>query len=246
VVAVLEAEAEEDEPGDHEGGGEPDDGEAGFGFEDAVVAAHGDAGCEVVEPVSGELAEESGDDGGEVEEAFDINSQNMIWLSWMGREGKKGARTNLLKSEVIKWGQKNRECRVNSHHPGKRKAIIDTTQQHSRLRNHLPWSDECFPERASLLPALPLLDAYQSQPARFGHRLLGGWDVSVVEGFIDEKGYTDEADGCHDGEEPETPVPLRGVEDEGCEEGPEVGREDDKPGPDIDFAAGIELAMFLW
>ena len=70
--------------------------------------------------------------------------------------------------------------------------------------------------------------------------------MSIVEGFVDEQGYADEADGCHDSEEPEAPVPFCDVEDEGCEEGAEVGREDDESGPDVDFAAGIELAIFLW
>jgi len=70
VIRVLEAEAEEDEAGDHEGCAEPDDCETCFGFKDAVVTAHVDASCEVVEPVSGNEAEEGGDHGGEVEEAF--------------------------------------------------------------------------------------------------------------------------------------------------------------------------------
>jgi hypothetical protein len=74
---------------------------------------------------------------------------------------------------------------------------------------------------------------------------LSGGDVSVVECFVGEQGYANEADSCHDGEDPETPVPLCDVENEGREKGAEVWGEDDESGPDVDFAARAELAIFL-
>ena len=70
MVTVFEAEAEEDKAGDHERCAEPDNGETRFGFEDAVVALHVDAGCEVVEPMAGHKAEEGCNDGGKVKKAY--------------------------------------------------------------------------------------------------------------------------------------------------------------------------------
>lgn len=61
--------------------------------------------------------------------------------------------------------------------------------------------------------------------------------MAVVEGFFAEEGYEEEAHGCHHSEEPETPFPFCDVEDECCEEGAEVWGENDKSGPDVDFAA---------
>jgi hypothetical protein len=75
MIPPLKAEAEEDKAGNHERCGEPDDGKAGFGLEDTVVAAHVDATCEVVHPVAGHETDESGNDGGEVEEAYSRTSE---------------------------------------------------------------------------------------------------------------------------------------------------------------------------
>jgi hypothetical protein len=63
--------------------------------------------------------------------------------------------------------------------------------------------------------------------------------VAVVEGFIGEEGYAQEAESRHDGEEPEAPVPFCGIENEGCKERAKVRGEDYKSGPDVDFAAII-------
>lgn len=67
MVAALQAEADEDEAGDHEEFCNPDDAETGFGFEAALVAGHVAFGDEVVEPVASDLAEDGGDDWSEVE-----------------------------------------------------------------------------------------------------------------------------------------------------------------------------------
>lgn len=72
MVAALQAEADEDEAGYHEEFGDPDDAEAGFGFEPALVPGHVAFGDEVVEPVAGGFAEYGGNDGGEVEVACGI------------------------------------------------------------------------------------------------------------------------------------------------------------------------------
>lgn len=70
MVAILKRIAKEDEAGDEEGGAEPEDEQAGFGFEAAGVAALVAGGDGVVEPVAGEFPEDGGGDGGEVEEAW--------------------------------------------------------------------------------------------------------------------------------------------------------------------------------
>jgi len=67
VVGVLEGEAEEDEAGDEEGGGDPEGPEARFGFETGGVAALVECADSVVEVVACGFAEDGGDDGGEVE-----------------------------------------------------------------------------------------------------------------------------------------------------------------------------------
>lgn len=79
MVAVLEGEAQEDEPGHEEGRAEPEDQQAGFGFEAGGVAALVAGRDGVVEPVAGEFAEDGGDDGSEVEEA---------WTGWLARKGR--------------------------------------------------------------------------------------------------------------------------------------------------------------
>ena len=70
MISALKTETHEHEAGDDEGRREPDYREAGFGFQDARVSTHVDRSCEVVQPVAGELAEESCYDGSEVEESW--------------------------------------------------------------------------------------------------------------------------------------------------------------------------------
>lgn len=72
VVFVLEGEAEEDEAGDEEGGGDPEGPEARFGLETGAVAALVECADGVVEVVAGGFAEDGGDDGGEVEVAWEM------------------------------------------------------------------------------------------------------------------------------------------------------------------------------
>lgn len=103
MVAVLEGETQEDEPGDEEGRAEPEDQQAGFGFEAGGVAALV-AGCDgVVEPVAGEFAEDGGDDGSEVEEAW------TGWLARMGRGWKEGGRGWKDQTHRFAW---DRSCRA--------------------------------------------------------------------------------------------------------------------------------------
>lgn len=90
VVFVLEREAEQDEAGDEEGGGDPEGPEAGFGFEAGGVAALVEGADGVVEVVPGGFAEDGGDDGGEVEVAWGVGwVMRMVVSGWKGR-GEKG------------------------------------------------------------------------------------------------------------------------------------------------------------
>lgn len=87
VVFVLQGEAEEDEAGDEEGGGDPEGPEAGFGLEAGGVAALVEGADGVVEVVAGGFAEDGGDDGGEVEVAWEMGAMmRMVILGWRGRE----------------------------------------------------------------------------------------------------------------------------------------------------------------
>jgi hypothetical protein len=101
VIPPLEAEAEEHEPGQHERGGEVDSGEADLGLEVPGVAA--DVACcdEVVEPVAGELAQQCGDDGREVEEA------------------------DLLRAEVVERGEEDGKRGVDADDPGEGEKVVD-------------------------------------------------------------------------------------------------------------------------
>jgi hypothetical protein len=105
--------------------------------------------------------------------------------------------TDLLETEVIKRGEEDRKRGVDTHDPCEGKAIISTTQQHSRLGNDLAGSHERFPQGTSLLSAFPLFDAYQSPPARLRNWLLRGRDVTVVESFFAEESYEQETNSCH-------------------------------------------------
>ena len=70
MVGGGKGEAYEDKAGEHEGGGDVDAEEAGFWFEDVQgVTRDGETGERVVEVVAEDFAEESRDDGGEVEVA---------------------------------------------------------------------------------------------------------------------------------------------------------------------------------
>ncbi len=75
MVSLLQAEAHEDEAGEHEGRREVNDQEAGFGFEGRVVAEGVLLGDVVVEVHAAELAEDRGRDGREVEESFEVGFQ---------------------------------------------------------------------------------------------------------------------------------------------------------------------------
>lgn len=71
MVSALEAEADEDETGHDEGGGDPDGEEAGFRVEVLLgVVPDVEAGEVVVEPVAGDFAQDGGHNGGEVEVAW--------------------------------------------------------------------------------------------------------------------------------------------------------------------------------
>lgn len=61
--------------------------------------------------------------------------------------------------------------------------------------------------------------------------------MPIIKSFVDEENNTDKTDPCQDGKQPESPIPFLGREDESCEEGAKVRREDHEAGPDVDFAA---------
>lgn len=65
---TLQAVADEHDADDHDGGGEVDREQTGFGLEAAAVAGVDGAG-KVVNPMAGDFGEDGCDDGGEVEEA---------------------------------------------------------------------------------------------------------------------------------------------------------------------------------
>lgn len=105
MVAVLEGETQEDEAGDEEGRAEPEGQQAGFGFEAGGVAALVAGRDGVVEPVAGEFAEDGGDDGSEVEEA---------WTAWLARkrgEGEKGGNEGFEKGGTDRFAW-DRSCRA--------------------------------------------------------------------------------------------------------------------------------------
>jgi len=124
----------------------------------------------VVEPVAEEFAEDGGHDGGEVEEA------------------------NLTQSKIIQRSHEYAKRGINTHHPGKSKAIIKHAQKNHRFGNHKP--------RSHKMPAM----AYSSASCYAIVQCLtissnGLWDgtlrrrnMAVVEGFVDEEGYEDEAE----------------------------------------------------
>ena len=70
MVPAFEAEANEDEAGDHERRGNVHYPEPGFGFEMTIVAFYGHVDYKVVDPVASEEAKQYRYDRGEVEESF--------------------------------------------------------------------------------------------------------------------------------------------------------------------------------
>lgn len=59
---------------------------------------------------------------------------------------------------------------------------------------------------------------------------------SVVICLVYEEDDGDETGSGHEGVEGKGPLPFLGADDEGCEEGAEVGRKDDESCPDIDLS----------
>jgi hypothetical protein len=149
-----------------------------------------------------------------------------------------GNLTDLFQTEVIKRGEEDGKCSVDTHHPCEGKAVVSTAQKHSRLCDHFPRSHKSFPEGVSLFSAFPLLNTYQSSPARLRNRLLSSRDMPVVEGFFTEESYKKKANGCHHCEKPEAPFPFGDVEDECCEQGTKIWGENHETCPDVDFAPG--------
>ena len=70
MVYVLHGEADEHEPGYHEGRGDVAGQEAGFRVEPPVVPMHVERGERVVQIAPDYFAEDGGGDGGELEEAW--------------------------------------------------------------------------------------------------------------------------------------------------------------------------------
>lgn len=70
MVAVLEGKSDEDEACQHKWRGEGNDQEAGFGLEAPAVPGAVETSDGIVEVVADNFAEDGGDDGGEVEEAW--------------------------------------------------------------------------------------------------------------------------------------------------------------------------------
>jgi hypothetical protein len=153
------------------------------------VSFHVPSSHHVVEPVAEEFAENSSHDGSEVEETF--SSINIIKLCLVKREIK---HTNLTQSKVIQRSHEDAERGINTHHPSKSKAIIKHAQKNRRFNNHNPRSHKCLPRRTPLLPTMPLFNAYQSLPTGLWDGTFSGWNVAVVEGFVDEEGDEDEAE----------------------------------------------------
>lgn len=65
MPCILESIAEKNYADDHEGGGEPDRDETGFGFEVPVVAFAVDFSGEIEDEVTGDFTEDCGNDWGE-------------------------------------------------------------------------------------------------------------------------------------------------------------------------------------
>jgi len=130
VVFVLEGEAEEDEAGDEEGGGDPEGPEARFGLETGAVAALVEGANCVVEIVAGGFAEDGGDDGGEVEVAWRMELM-MRMIDW-GKRGEKERKrgiTYLFRTEVIERSEEDGQGGVDADDPGEGKDIIDKCQK---------------------------------------------------------------------------------------------------------------------
>lgn len=83
----------------------------------------------------------------------------------------------------------------------------------------------------------PLLDPNQTEKVRSLWRSFVGRYASIVVCFLppDDDGY--EANAGFDGVDPEWPAPGKLREHERCQERAEVGRQNDKRLPDVDFAS---------
>ena len=137
---------------------------------------------------------------------------------------------------MVERGQEYREGRVDADHPGESEQVVEEGQQHGYPDDHLQRAGHGFEERTPLAARPPLLDAdhaHEAGPARW---LLASGNAPVVESFVEEEDDGDETQPGLDAVQTESPLPFLGGDDEGGEEGAEVGGEHDEGGPDVDFA----------
>ena len=207
--------AEEDEADDDERHGEVDDAQADLGFEMPLVRADVLIGVGVVQPVADDLAEDDGDDGGEVEEA------------------------DLLGAEAVEGGHEDGEGGVDADGPGEGEGVEEARDEDGGLEDHRDGAPAGLGEGVAQVAGFELGGAEEAGGARAGRGLGGGGDGAVVVGFLEEEGDEEQREDVHGEVHPEGDGPGLGGEHERGEEGPGVGRDDDEGGPDVDLARAL-------
>ena len=86
------------------------------------------------------------------------------------------------------------------------------------------------------MPALPLLHPNQTHDATLGWDLRGRFNATIINGFVHEADDEEPGESREARVDPEDVGPGFLVDDEGCDEGADVGGDDCGAGPDVDFA----------
>lgn len=155
-------------------------------------------------------------------------------IRWCWREEKEGGiHTDLLRLEPIHPRQRDRQRRVNSHHPTKDQHVIEHRQKHNWLADDSYRPHQRVHERVLHVPRAILLDTEHTVPARAVGAKLWLIALAIVVGLLNEEHDRNQTQTRFNGIHPEGNLPFLCVDDECCQQWTQVGRENDEAGPDV-------------
>ena len=183
VPVVLERGADEVEAEDVERGHEPEDDEAGFGFDAAVVAFGVEGADEVVEPVAGDLAEGGAEHGRDVDGG------------------------QVAEGEVVFRDDEDGDRGVVADHPGEGEEVVNTREEDGEAGDGECGADGGAEECVAGVVRAHLLDADESHYSGLAGGNLLGFEVPWVEGLVAEEDGQDPGNPCDHGAEAHAPSP---------------------------------------
>ncbi len=97
---------------------------------------------------------------------------------------KKARLTEIVGSEFVNGSQPYGDSSVDTNSPREIQKVKYRAQEHRELTEGYHRPHDRLTERLSMVPALPLLHANQSEQPLFWRKLLRGWDVTIVYSFV--------------------------------------------------------------